>query len=208
VPVVKLCAEPRCGRPRLTNHWTARCELHAKAYSRAKDARRSSANPTYRRLLGSTEYQAAKELVRRRDRTCRMADGTCRGRLEVHHRTPIEKGGAVADPANLVLLCVGHHRMAEHRAKKAGGAMSSRRATNQSRTVFPRNKPESSEPQRRVKAAVEAAEEKPKRPERHVTTTGRAGRTTSAIARSASQGGFRCPRADIARSSTGMKYWP
>lgn len=136
MPVVKLCAEPRCGRPRLTNHWTARCELHAKAYSRAKDARRSSANPTYRRLLGSTEYQAAKELVRRRDRTCRMADGTCRG--------PSEEGT---------------------------GAMSSRRATNQSRTVFPRNKPESSEPQRRVKAAVEAAEEKPKRPERHVTTT-------------------------------------
>lgn len=82
MPVVKLCAEPRCGRPRLTNHWTARCELHAKAYSRAKDARRSSANPTYRRLLGSTEYQAAKELVRRRDRTCRMADGTCRGPSE------------------------------------------------------------------------------------------------------------------------------
>jgi 5-methylcytosine-specific restriction endonuclease McrA len=145
VPVVKLCAEPRCGRPRLTNHWTARCELHAKAYSRAKDARRSSANPTYRRLLGSTEYEAAKELVRRRDRTCRMADGTCRGRLEVHHHTPIEKGGAViekggavADLDNLVLLCVRHHRMAEHQAKKARGAMSSRRATNQSRTVFPR----------------------------------------------------------------------
>jgi hypothetical protein len=30
------------------------------------------ADPAYRRLLGSTEYQAAKELVRRRDRTCRI----------------------------------------------------------------------------------------------------------------------------------------
>jgi hypothetical protein len=60
--------------------------------------------------------------------------------------------------------------------------MLSGRATNQSRVAFPRNKPESSEldeAQRRVKAAeeqlerakAEAAEEKPKRPERHITTT-------------------------------------
>jgi len=51
-----------------------------------------------------------------------------------------EKGGAVADPANLVLLCVGHHRMAEP-SEEVGGE--------------------------------ERVDEKPKRPERHVTTTWR-----------------------------------
>jgi hypothetical protein len=192
VAVVKLCAEVGCPRYRLPGHWTKRCELHAKAYSRAKDARRSSANPAYRRLLGSREYQTAKELVRRRDKTCRLADGSCSGRLEVHHVQPIEKGGAVADPANLILVCVRHHRVLEHRAKKkamGGVPVRDRRKTHAGSSPRKKlaseaekpNREELREAEQRVKEAEKrlqvakgaraALEERPKRPERHLTTT-------------------------------------
>jgi hypothetical protein len=188
VAVVKLCAEPGCGRPRLPNHWTRRCSLHAQAYSRAKDARRSSANPAYRRLLGTREYQTAKELVRRRDKTCRLADGTCSGRLEVHHVVAIEKGGAVADSSNLVLVCVRHHRVLEHRAKKATGGGAPRvrvkshadgswRKTSASEPRKP-NREELREAEQRVREAKQRLEEaKAARaalnqpPERHITTS-------------------------------------
>ena len=37
------------------------------------------------------------------------------GRLEVHHRVPLHRGGAPYDPANLVALCRGCHIDAHRR---------------------------------------------------------------------------------------------
>jgi hypothetical protein len=115
-----------------------------------------------------------------------LADGTCQGRLEVHHLSKeVER---FADPANLLLVCVRHHRVLEHRAKKAMGRVPVRRRANQSRDGSPRkksasgpqkaNREELREAEQRVREAEQRLEQaKAARaalnqpPERHITTT-------------------------------------
>ena len=58
--------------------------------------------------------KAAKDVAKWRCQRCGRP-----GRLEVHHRTPLERGGAPFDPGNLEVLCrgchVAHHRPENHR---------------------------------------------------------------------------------------------
>ncbi len=167
MPIVRLCAVPGCGRVRSPGDWTSRCERHAREYKAKKEKTRSSANPQYRKARQSAQFRRARELVRARDRVCRMQDRSCAGQLEVHHVVPIEKGGAVADPSNLILLCTSHHRRAEWARRKARGrsdkprgGLSAGEATKSRLSSSPRNKPNegpTTAPKSRKKLELEQA---------------------------------------------------
>lgn len=46
-----------------------------------------------------------------RDKRCRLADGTCEGKLELHHiRYRSERKDLINDIDNCIILCTKHHR--------------------------------------------------------------------------------------------------
>jgi 5-methylcytosine-specific restriction endonuclease McrA len=64
-------------------------------------------------VLGAAQYGVNWEQLRdmvltRDDHECQEADGRCEGPLQIHHRTPLSRGGT-NDLRNLVTLCHYHH---------------------------------------------------------------------------------------------------
>jgi 5-methylcytosine-specific restriction endonuclease McrA len=59
--------------------------------------------------LRTYRWQKTRLHVIQRDGGCKMADGTCKGRLSAHH---IKRGGPDT-PDNLVTLCRKHHDQVE-----------------------------------------------------------------------------------------------
>jgi 5-methylcytosine-specific restriction endonuclease McrA len=80
-----------------------RCEGARQAEWRGTD--------TYKRTVGHRRWTKVRDHVRERDGgVCQLAHrGECKGRLEVHHRTPVRHGGAPLDLENLVLVCKRHN---------------------------------------------------------------------------------------------------
>lgn len=62
-------------------------------------------------VYNTQEWRRVCALVRERDgNRCRLADGTCRGRLTIQHVTPVRVAPHLAlSPMNLVTLCASHH---------------------------------------------------------------------------------------------------
>jgi len=101
---------------------TGKCPTCQIEYEREKSARRRANNPATR-TRNTAAWQKTRALARARDAGCTQRHtGNCNGRLEVHHRTPIEHGGQPYDLTNLVTLCRHHHEEAE--ARLFGGATS------------------------------------------------------------------------------------
>ena len=59
------------------------------------------------------EYERAVQTVLLRDKGCQAVhvwrEVRCHGRLDPHHVLPRSRGGALADPDNLLTLCRAHH---------------------------------------------------------------------------------------------------
>lgn len=83
---------------------------------------RAQRETRYGRILTSSNWQKARKAVRARDGDrCQLdEDGTCYGRLEVHHLVPVREGGEPFDLDNLAVVCRGHHQQieAKHRAAR------------------------------------------------------------------------------------------
>jgi 5-methylcytosine-specific restriction endonuclease McrA len=113
VTVIKIC--PSCEQPHEGDHdcpnRTARRKVLNAAdrirssarwkRARARRLRTDGARCTYGTFAGESFW---------------MADGRCPVvvKLDVHHRTPIEQGGAPFDQENLRTLCHQHHRRIEN----------------------------------------------------------------------------------------------
>ena len=62
-----------------------------------------------RGVYGSPRWQRVRrEVLERAGWRCEGC-GKLAGRFEIHHATPIHKGGAAFDPGNLEALCLGCH---------------------------------------------------------------------------------------------------
>lgn len=70
----------------------------------------------HRKLHQATWRRARWEAIRRAGYRCERCGRP--GRLEVHHRTPLERGGAPFDARNLETLCAICHRE-QHAAERA-----------------------------------------------------------------------------------------
>jgi 5-methylcytosine-specific restriction endonuclease McrA len=105
--ILKVCT---CGR-------LQPCPEHGQAARQ-----RARREEPYGRILTSSQWQKARKAVKARDgERCQLdEDGTCHGRLEVHHRVPVREGGAPFDLDNLLVVCRGHHEQieAQHRASR------------------------------------------------------------------------------------------
>ena len=94
----------RRGRPRM--YWPPRMSI---VHQPAPVMRSNAA------VLGSAQWARVRKAMKNR------AGWRCQrcgrpGRLEVHHKTPLERGGAPFDPDNLECLCRTCH-IAHHRAR-------------------------------------------------------------------------------------------
>ncbi len=72
----------------------------------------------HQRVINTSKWRKVRDHVRARDgHECQHADGSCYGRLEVHHlrKVTADLEGAF-DPDNCVLLCQGHHKQLERSA--------------------------------------------------------------------------------------------
>jgi hypothetical protein len=95
-----------------------RCADCYRSYERAKNARRRQQLPT--RIRDTQQWKDARAAARARDGGCVYRhQGDCEGRIEVHHRVSLERGGAAFDLRNLVALCRRHHSEAEGRSPRA-----------------------------------------------------------------------------------------
>jgi 5-methylcytosine-specific restriction endonuclease McrA len=106
--------------------WTpkarGKCPDCERAYQREKSRRRKSQYAT--RVRDSVSWQHARALARRRDGGCVLRDqGGCEGRLEVHHRIPLNRGGDNS-LANLLTVCSTHHGQLEREARSFSSARS------------------------------------------------------------------------------------
>ena len=108
---LRLCRT--CARPFPEQDLTrGRCAKCGPEYERDKSRRRRNNAGTKTR--DSATWQKVRAIARARDGSCTQRhQGNCNGRLEVHHRIPIEHGGQPFDLANLVTLCRHHHEQAE-----------------------------------------------------------------------------------------------
>jgi 5-methylcytosine-specific restriction enzyme A len=106
---IKLCAEPTCPERATVR---GRCATHA---TQARKMNRSVNDSFY----SSKPWRASRKRQLHDFPLCqhRLADGTECGAVadSVHHRTPIEDGGARRDRANLMSVCRSCHA-AIHRA--------------------------------------------------------------------------------------------
>src|SRR6188508_1146829 len=90
-----------------------RCPEHAAEYERDK-SRRRRATSTATQTRDTTTWQHVRAAARARDGGCTQRHThNCNGRLEVHHRIPLELGGQPFDLNNLETLCRRHHSQAE-----------------------------------------------------------------------------------------------
>jgi hypothetical protein len=100
---VRLCLEPRC--PNIATV-RGRCTEHAAVLR--KDNR--SVNDSW---YSSKPWKMSRRAQLIAHSLCQyqLEDGTECGQLAevVHHRRPIEDGGARRDPQNLMSLCASHH---------------------------------------------------------------------------------------------------
>lgn len=74
-----------------------------------------------RREAERDDYAACVAQVARRDGVaCKAREvSPCRGPLDPHHVLPVGEGGARCDPANVILLCRGHHDFAHQQRAAA-----------------------------------------------------------------------------------------
>ena len=115
MPIMKVCAEPGCGR--LIPHPTAtrRCDLHARPYELRIQAR-ARAN-RWHLFYKSAPWRKLREVA--------LADAghACQrcgkgGRLDVHHvRSLDERHDLALDLDNLAVLCRPCHRLQQAEAK-------------------------------------------------------------------------------------------
>jgi hypothetical protein len=92
-----------------------RCADCLRIYEREKTQRRRQQLPT--RIRDTAAWKTAREAARARDGGCVYRhQGECDGRVSVHHRVPLERGGAPFDLANLISVCRRHHEQAERQA--------------------------------------------------------------------------------------------
>lgn len=60
-----------------------------------------------REFVKSSTYEQVLE----RDKTCRLADGTCMGGLQLHHiQYRSERKDLINEPSNCIMLCMKHHK--------------------------------------------------------------------------------------------------
>ena len=105
----RLCLEPRCGKPATRR---GRCDEHATEHRRHQ----RSVNDAF---YSSKAWKMSRREQLFREPLCEHVDANgdrCFAIAEhVHHRQPIEEGGARRDPANLMSVCASCHT-AIHRA--------------------------------------------------------------------------------------------
>lgn len=109
---IRLCLEPRCPEPAVLR---GRCRRHASEHRRlarsVNDAFYSSKAWKMSRRKQLIDHPLCQYIENGND--CdRIADS-------VHHRVPIEDGGARRDPANLMSVCRPHHSVI-HRSMRDG----------------------------------------------------------------------------------------
>ena len=101
----RLCLEPRCGKPATRR---GRCDEHATEHRRHQ----RSVNDAF---YSSKAWKMSRREQLFREPLCEHVDANgdrCFAIAEhVHHRQPIEDGGAKRDPANLMSVCARHHSM-------------------------------------------------------------------------------------------------
>ena len=101
---IRVCAEPSCPSPAMPGK--ARCVTHAAERHRAS----RSVND---RFYSSHAWRRQRERQLFEHPLCEyeLEDGSLCGAIadSVHHRIPIEDGGARRDPANLLSVCRPHH---------------------------------------------------------------------------------------------------
>lgn len=108
---IRVCLEPRCPRPAEVR---GRCREHATEQRR----RTRSVNDAF---YASKAWRLSRRAQLFREPLCEHVDrhgNRCFAIAEhVHHRQPIEEGGARRDPANLMSVRRRHHSMihAQHR---------------------------------------------------------------------------------------------
>lgn len=103
---IRVCAEPNCPDPAVAGK--ARCDKHAAQ-------QRKNNRSVNDRFYASHAWRRQRERQLAEHPLCeyRLEDGSICGRVadSVHHRLPIEEGGALRDPANLLSVCRRHHSM-------------------------------------------------------------------------------------------------
>jgi 5-methylcytosine-specific restriction endonuclease McrA len=96
-----------------------RCADCARTYERDRSRRRRLEQPQTR-IRDRAQWKDARTAARARDGGCVYRNGGgCDGALAVHHRIPIEQGGAPYDLRNLETACRAHHERAEARIRLA-----------------------------------------------------------------------------------------
>ena len=115
---IRLCLEPRCPNPVVVR---GRCREHA---SQQRKWTRSVNDAFY----GSKAWKMSREAQLFAHPLCQFVldDGTECATIadSVHHRTPIEEGGARRDPHNLMSICRSHHSVIH--AQRNGGSVAQR----------------------------------------------------------------------------------
>jgi 5-methylcytosine-specific restriction endonuclease McrA len=110
---IRLCAEPRCPNPASER---GRCPAHA---AQARQQNRSVNDAWY----SSKPWKMSRRKQLNDHPLCqyRLDDGTLCDVVadSVHHRVPIQDGGARRDPQNLMSVCRPHHS-AIHAAMSQG----------------------------------------------------------------------------------------
>ncbi len=101
---IRPCAEPTCPNPAAPGK--SRCAVHA---AEQRKANRTVNNSWY----ASKPWRVSRRAYLFAHPLCEyvLDNGQECGRIadSVHHRTPIEGGGARRDPANLMACCRPHH---------------------------------------------------------------------------------------------------
>ena len=99
----RLCGAPGCPNEAVVR---GKCRVHA---SEQRKANRSPNDAFY----SSKAWKMSRRQQLFRQPLCQflLDDGTTCGRIadSVHHRLPIEDGGARRDPANFMSVCRAHH---------------------------------------------------------------------------------------------------
>jgi 5-methylcytosine-specific restriction endonuclease McrA len=108
----RLCANPSCPNPAEVRGRCRECATEARRWNRSVNDSFYASTPWRRSRARQLFEHPLCEYVENGKPCGVVADS-------VHHRIPIEDGGAKRDPANLMSLCRPHHT-AIHRAMAVG----------------------------------------------------------------------------------------
>jgi 5-methylcytosine-specific restriction enzyme A len=120
---VRPCLEPGCPNYVRDARSKGRCDEHYRALERNRSRSRREDAKQRNRLYARKKWRMTRRRKLYETPLCELEFDGCLGiASEVHHRVPLEQGGAPYHPANLVSACKPCHS-AETRREQRGRAV-------------------------------------------------------------------------------------